>query len=86
LAAQDGEAGLAAKLAGAAEQLRQSMKFSIERTERRFRDAYLVSIRKVLSEDDFRAAYEQGSQLSLRESVALALGKKPGSKAFAPAY
>ena len=77
LAALRGETQLAAKLAGAAEHLRESINYNVEPAERRFRDAYLASLRTVLSEDDFSSAYGQGRALKLDEAVVLALGKKP---------
>ena len=73
LAAVRGETELAAKLAGAAEHLRESINYNVEPAERRFRDAYLASLGTVLSEDDFSRAYGQGCKLTLDEGVALAL-------------
>jgi len=77
LAVLRGETELAAKLAGAADHLRESMNYNVEPAERRFRDAYLASLHTVLSEDDFSRAYRQGRTLKLEEGVALALGEKP---------
>jgi tetratricopeptide (TPR) repeat protein len=76
LAASRGESELATNLAGAAEQLRQSINYNIEPAERRFRDTYLASTRVVLSEAVFSAAYAKGRRLKLDEAVALAMGKK----------
>ena len=76
LAVLRGETELAAKLAGAAERLRESINYNIEPAERRFRDAYVASLRTMLSEDDFSRAYGQGCKLKLDECVALALGEK----------
>jgi predicted ATPase len=70
-----GETELAAKLAGAADHLRESINYNVEPAERRFRDAYLASLHIVLSEDDFSRAYGQGRKLKLDESIALALGR-----------
>jgi hypothetical protein len=64
---------LAARLAGAAEHLRESMKYNIEVAERRFRDAYLATLHAVLSEGVFSTAYGQGRKLKLDEAIALAL-------------
>jgi non-specific serine/threonine protein kinase len=75
LAVRRGESDLAARLAGAAEHLRESIKYNIEPAERRFRDAYLATLRAVLTEDTFSTAYEQGRKLKLDEAVALALGE-----------
>lgn len=76
LAIRRGEAALAAQLAGAAEQLRDSFNYHIEPAERRFRDAYLESTRALLSETGFAEAYGEGRKLKLDEAVALALSKK----------
>jgi non-specific serine/threonine protein kinase len=76
LAVLRGETGLAAKLAGAADHLRESINYNIDPAERRFRDAYLASLRTVLSDDDFSTAYGQGRKLKLDQGVALALGQK----------
>jgi len=75
LAFRRGESELAATLAGAAEHLRESITYNIEPAERRFRDAYLASLRAELSEGAFSTAYEQGHKLKLDEAVALALGR-----------
>ena len=76
LAARRGETELAAKLAGATERIRESINYNIEPAERRFRDAYLADLRKVLSDDDFSKAYGEGRKLKLAEGVALALGQR----------
>ena len=75
LAVRRGELDLAARLAGAAEHLRESIKYNIEPAERRFRDAYLASLGAVLSEEAFSTAFGQGRKLKLDEAVALALGE-----------
>jgi tetratricopeptide (TPR) repeat protein len=77
LAVLRGETEFAAKLAGAAEHLRESINYNVEPAERRFRDAYLASLHTVISEEDFSRAYRQGCTLKLHEGVALALGRKP---------
>jgi predicted ATPase/tRNA A-37 threonylcarbamoyl transferase component Bud32 len=74
LAVERGEPEQAATLAGAAEQLRESMNYNVEPPERRFREAYLTSLRTMLKEDRFSAAYGRGRNLKLEEVVALALG------------
>jgi hypothetical protein len=76
LAGLRGESELAATVAGAAEQLRESINYNVEPAERRFRDAYIASLRTVLSEDNFSRAYGQGRKLKLDACVALALGEK----------
>jgi predicted ATPase len=73
LAVRRGYATLAAQLAGAADQLRDSFNYHIEPAERRFREAYLESIRAMLSETSFEDAYAQGRNLKLDQAVALAL-------------
>jgi anti-anti-sigma factor len=83
LAARRGETELAAKLAGATERLRESINYNVEPAERRFRDAYLSSLRAALSEDDFTRAYGQGRTLSVDEGVTLALGEHTKQAVFA---
>jgi predicted ATPase/serine/threonine protein kinase len=75
LAVRRGELDLAARLAGAAEHLRESIEYNIEPAERRFRDAYLAPLRAVLSKEAFSTAFVQGRKLKLDEAVALALGE-----------
>ena len=74
LAAQRGDGELGATLAGAAEHLRETMNFNIERAEHSFRNNYLARLHTLLSQQDFSAPYELGRSLRLEESVALALG------------
>jgi tetratricopeptide (TPR) repeat protein len=62
----------AATLAGAAEQLRKSINYNIEPAERRFRETYLNTSRRMLSEEDFSSAYRKGRRLDLDEAIALA--------------
>jgi tetratricopeptide (TPR) repeat protein len=76
LAALRGETELAATVAGATEHLRESINYNIEPAERRFRNAYMASLRTVLSEDDLSRAYGRGRKLKLDECVALALGDR----------
>jgi predicted ATPase len=73
LAALRGETELAATVAGAAEYQRESINYNVEPAERRFRDAYIASLRTMLSQEDFSRAYEQGRKLKLDECVSLAL-------------
>jgi predicted ATPase/DNA-binding winged helix-turn-helix (wHTH) protein/Tol biopolymer transport system component len=72
LAAAAGYAEQSARLAGAAENLRESIGYEIELTERRFRDAYIPKIRRCLDEETFTAELEQGKLLNLSDAVALA--------------
>jgi predicted ATPase/serine/threonine protein kinase len=75
LAALRGETELAATVAGSAEHLRESINYNVEPAERRFRDAYIASLRTMLSEEDFSRAYGQGRKLKLDDCVALALAR-----------
>ena len=72
VAAKSENAGQAAKLAGAADSLREALGYEIEITERLFRDDYLAKVRSTLDEKTFAAFYEQGKAMNLSESVALA--------------
>jgi|GEM_PF-133014 len=78
LAVRRGESELAARLAGAAEHLRESINYNIETAERRFRDAYLAELKTKMNEADFAKAYEQGRNLKLEEAIALALAETGG--------
>ena len=73
LAVCRGDLATAATLSGAAQHLRDSMNFNIEPAERRFREAYFISIRGLLAEAPYEEAYKKGQTLSLDESVTLAL-------------
>jgi predicted ATPase len=73
LAVPDGRGELGAKLAGAAEHMREAMNFHTEPAERRFRETYLAALKALLPEPGFSAAYEQGSRLRLEECMMLAL-------------
>jgi non-specific serine/threonine protein kinase len=77
LAVERGESELAAKLAGAAERVREKINFNIsEPAERRFRDACLRFLHDMLPEDAFTEAYAQGRKLKLEDAIRLALGDK----------
>ena len=73
LAVERGDSERAARLAGAAEELRQVIGFQREPAETRFRDAYLTKLRRTLSEPTLSVAHEAGRKLRLNEAVALAL-------------
>lgn len=73
LAAGSGNVKQAALLSGAAEQLRSSIGYEIELTERRFRDVYLKKVRAALDEKSFVAHFEKGKVLDLSEAVAFVL-------------
>lgn len=73
LALKDKQLERAARLAGAAENLRESFGYEIEPAERRLRDAYLAELRTALDKAHFSEFYKQGRKLKLEESVALCL-------------
>jgi tetratricopeptide (TPR) repeat protein len=73
LAVERGDLERAARLAGAAEELRQVIGFQREPAETRFRDAYLTRLRRLLSEPTLLVAHEAGRKLKLNQAVALAL-------------
>lgn len=75
-AAAGEDAELGAKLAGAAEQLREQIGCRIELSDRRFREAYLAKLKIVMDEEAFAKAYEQGRKLKLEEAVALCFEEK----------
>ena len=77
LAVERGDSQLAARLAGAAEELRQVIGFKREPAETRFRDAYLTKLRQKMGEPTLLVAYEQGRKLKLDEASALALTADP---------
>jgi tetratricopeptide (TPR) repeat protein len=68
-----GKAEQSAHLAGAAENLRKSIGYEIEPTERIFRDSYTTKIRNILDEKSFNDAFEKGLEFSLREGFIPAL-------------
>ena len=76
----DGLAGVAAKcgnyeqsarLAGAADGLREAIGYKIEPAEEIFRDQYLAITRAALNPQDFTNAYETGRSLNFNEAIAL---------------
>lgn len=71
LAAKSGNARQSAKLAGAAETLRESIGYKNEPAEEIFREKYLAIARAVLNPQDFTAAYETGRSLNFNELIAL---------------
>ncbi|MCA1624635.1 MAG: protein kinase [Acidobacteria bacterium] len=78
LTVQRGESEMAARLAGAAEHLRESINYNIEPAERRFRDTYLAELKTKMDEADFTNLYEQGHKMKLDEVIALALAEIDG--------
>lgn len=73
LAVRRGELELAARLAGAAEHLRESIGYEIEPADRRFRAVYLTELTIELDKAAFAELYEQGRKMKLEEAVALCL-------------
>jgi tetratricopeptide (TPR) repeat protein len=71
LAVKREELKCAARLAGAADQLRELIGFEIEPYERRFCDVYLAELKTKIDEAAFANLYEQGRKLKLEEAVAL---------------
>ncbi len=69
---KSGNAEKSAQLAGAAESLRESIGYEIERTERRFRDIFIAETRTTLGENLFNREFEKGRAMPLSEALALA--------------
>ncbi len=59
-----------ARLAAAAEHLRESINSEPELAERRFRDAYLADLRQKISKAEFIEASEQGKKMKIEEMFA----------------
>lgn len=76
LAVKSGSPEQSAKLAGAAESLRESIGYYIEPAEEIFRDKYLAETRAALSENQFAALYLQGQTLNSDEAAALVFQKQ----------
>ncbi len=72
LAVKNGNAGQSAKLAGAAENLRESISYQLETGDEVFREKYLQTTRAALGEKAFAEIYEQGRAMNAEQSVALA--------------
>lgn len=64
-----GELEQSARLAGAAEHLRESVGLEIEPNERRCRDSYLAELKTKMNIADFAEAYEQGRKLKPEEAI-----------------
>jgi predicted ATPase/tRNA A-37 threonylcarbamoyl transferase component Bud32 len=69
LKSDDGER--AARLAGAAQHLREQIGYEVEPADRRFREAYLTELKSKMDESDFSKFYEQGRKMKLEEILAL---------------
>ena len=66
----------AARLAGAAESLRNSIGYEQAPNERRFRIAYTSALQKAMGENAFELAYAEGIAMSFEEAIATALGER----------
>lgn len=71
LNAGNGNAVQSAKLAGAADFLRESIGYRVEPAEEIFREKYLAKTLAALSLQDFTKAYEAGRRLNFADSIAL---------------
>jgi predicted ATPase/DNA-binding winged helix-turn-helix (wHTH) protein len=71
LAAGNGNHLQSAKLAGAADFLRETIGYTVEPAEEIFREKYLTTARAALNPQDFTVAYETGRSLNFNESIAL---------------
>jgi predicted ATPase/DNA-binding winged helix-turn-helix (wHTH) protein len=64
---------LAAKIAGAAGNLRGSIGYELAPIDRLFRNQYVERIRSILGNESFAELYEEGTRLSLSDALDLAL-------------
>ncbi len=71
LAAKRDKPALAARLAGAAQYLREKIAYEMEPIDRRFRDDYLAELKAAIDETAFSEFYEQGLQLNPDQLTAL---------------
>lgn len=75
LAVKSGNPAKSAKLAGAAESLREAIGYYIEPAEEIFRNKYLAETRAALGEKQFAALYATGLTMNSNEAVALAFSQ-----------
>jgi len=73
LAEKQGELQRATRLAGAAENLRDSIGSKIEPAEQYLRDTYLEKIRAAMDASLFSESYEEGRRMTLDRAITLAL-------------
>lgn len=71
LALKNGSPEYSAKIAGAAEQMRESIGYNLEPAEEIFRNDYLPEAKAVLGEKRFKEIYAQGRKLELGEITSL---------------
>ncbi len=76
LAFRRGEPTLAARLSGAAQNLREKIGYEIEAVDRCFRDAYLTELKAKMDGADFSKFNQQGRKLKLEEAIALITGSE----------
>lgn len=82
LAGKRGEWQLAARLAGAAEHLREQIGYQSEPIDRKRRNAYLAELQTVVKPSAFSELVEQGRKLKLEEAVAICLPETDGETKF----
>ena len=70
MAVENGDYERAARLSGAAENLRDLISYKIEPAERRFRDTYITKIKERISDEEFTRSFNFGSELSLENAIA----------------
>jgi predicted ATPase/tRNA A-37 threonylcarbamoyl transferase component Bud32 len=73
VAMKRGDLERAARLAGAAAALRESIGYKQETADRLFCDTYIAELRAALFEEAFTAAYEEGRALRTDDAIVLAL-------------
>ena len=79
LATRRGEWERAARLAGAADALRESAGFELEPGDRPLRDKYVAEVRAALGERAFAGAEAEGRAMRVKEAVALAVEESAGT-------
>ncbi len=75
IAVKNGKTAQSAKLAGAAESLREAIGYYIEPAEEIFRNNYLAETRAALGEKEFAGLYATGLAMNSNEAVALAFNQ-----------
>lgn len=75
LAVKRGNPAQSAKLAGAAESLRESIGYYVEPAEEIFRNKYLAETRAALGEKEYTALYANGLSMNSHEAVTLAFNQ-----------
>ena len=70
LAVENGSFERAARISGAAENLRDLIGYKIEPAERRFRDTYISKLKDRMPEDLFGHSYDEGRTVSIDNAIA----------------